>query len=103
MSLNPFFWNVIGTASLGFSSFVLIANLGGSIGNVVMDLMQTDQVWIVLANPYLAPYGAFLIIVSGVVCFIIIKRATARNMIGPLQLAAAAGAGSTLALWNYLV
>ena len=102
MPLNPFFWNVIGTASLGFSSFVLVSNLAGSIGTVVRELMQTDQVWAVLANYYLTPYGVFLIVVSGIVCFIIIKRATTHNVIGPMQLAAAAGAGSTLALWNYL-
>ena len=55
---------------MGFSTFVLAANLIGFLVIVARDLMQTDQPWVVLANAHLAAYGFFLIVVSGVACFL---------------------------------
>ena len=97
--LPSFFWNIVGTASLGFSAFVLTVNLAGFLNVVVRDLMQTDQVWTVLADSYLAPYGFFLIVVSYIVCYIIIKRAITHNVMGYLQLSIVVATASMLALW----
>ena len=98
---NPFLWNVVGTASLGFSTFVLAANLIGFLVIVARDLMQTDQPWVVLANAHLAAYGFFLIVMSGVVYFLNQTRHRAQRD-GPSATCHSRGCRLRAVLWNHL-
>ena len=96
------FWNVVGTAGLGFCSFVLTLNLSFFPWIVAGELAQGYHVQALLSNDYLTPYGFFNIVASGVACFLIIKRATARNVMGYPQIAIVVVAASVLVLWSRL-
>ena len=103
MTPNHFFWNIIGSVALGFSTLVLISSLDISLGRVVRDLIQTDHVWGVLMEPSITPYGFFFIVMSSTACFIIIRYTTTRGIIGFMQIIIVVAAVFALILGSYLV
>ena len=86
MTPNHFFWNIIGSVALGFSTLVLISSLDIHLERVVRDLIQSDHVWETLMEPSITPYGFFFIVVSSIACFVIIRYATTRGIIGFIQI-----------------
>lgn len=86
MTPNHFFWNIIGSVALGFSTLVLISSLDIHLERVVRDLIQSDHVWETLMEPYITPYGFFFIVVSSIACFVIIRYTTTRGIIGFIQI-----------------
>ena len=103
MTPNHFFWNIIGSVALGFSTLVLISSLDISLGRVVRDLIQTDHVWGVLMEPSITPYGFFFIVMSSTACFIIIRYTTTRGIIGFMQIIIVVAAVFALILGSSLV
>ena len=102
MTPNHFFWNIIGSIALGFSTLVLISSLDIHLERVVRDLIQSDHVWEVLTEPYITPYGFFFIVVSSIACFVIIRYATTRGIIGFIQIIIVVAAVFALILGFYL-
>ncbi len=82
MTPNHFFWNILGTIALGFGMLVLTSSLTPPFEGVAHNLMRTNYVWGVLTEPFITPYGFFLIVASGAACFVIIRYVTARGIIG---------------------
>ena len=88
---------------MGFSILVLTSSLTISLERMVRDLMQTDHVWGVLMETYITPYGFFLIVVSSTACFVIIRYATTRGIIGFMQIIIVVATVLALILGIYLV
>ena len=103
MTPNHFFWNIIGTIALGFSTLMLTSNLTILLERMVYDLMQTDHVWGVLTETYITPYGFFLIVVSSIACFVIIRYTTTHGIIGFKQIIIVMVTVFALILGSYLV
>ena len=103
MTPNHFFWNIIGSIALGFSTLLLTASLDISLGRIVRDLMQTDHVWEVLTEPYITPFGFFFMVVSSIACFVIIRYTTTRGIIGFIQIIIIVVTVFALILGSYLV
>ena len=103
MTPNHFFWNVIGSVALGFSTLMLISSLSISFEGIVRDLIQTDHVWEVLTETSITPYGFFFIVVSSIACFVIIRYTTTRGIIGFIQIIIVVATVFALILGNHLV
>lgn len=90
-------WNILGSAALGFSSFVLTSNLAGMVRTLVIHSMD-KHAWEWLSKEAILPYMLLLVVLPLTVIIPAGRRVLSHDVMGRLQLLAVLGAPAALML-----